>query len=117
MTKPLSGQSAIVTGSTSGIGQALADALAEAGANVVINGLGDPTKIEAERAAMADRHGVKVHYHPADMTKGDQIADMVAFANKEFGRLDILVNNAGVQHVAPIEDFPPKSGTRSSPST
>ena len=108
MTKPLSGQAAIVTGSTSGIGQALADALAEAGANVVINGLGDPAKIETERAAMADRHGVKVLYHPADMTKGNEIADMVGFANKELGRLDILVNNAGVQHVAPIEDFPPE---------
>ncbi len=108
MTKPLSGQAAIVTGSTSGIGQALADTLAEAGANVVINGLGDPAKIEAERAAMAERHGVKVLYHGADMTKGDQIADMVAFAKAELGRLDILVNNAGVQHVAPIEDFPPE---------
>ena len=108
MTKPLSGQAAIVTGSTSGIGQALADALAGAGANVVLNGLGDPAKIETERAAMAERHGVTVLYHPADMTKGDQIADMVGFAKKELGRLDILVNNAGVQFVSPIEDFPPE---------
>ena len=102
----LKGHVAIVTGSTSGIGQAMAKALAEQGANVVINGLGDPAKIEIERAEIANAYGVEVKYHGADMTKPDQIADMVEFAKREFGRLDVLLNNAGVQHVAPIEEFP-----------
>ena len=91
----LAGQVAIVTGSTSGIGLAMADALAEQGAKVVINGLGDPAAIEEARAALEARHGVAVAYHPADMTKPDEIAAMVAFAKDQFGRLDILVNNAG----------------------
>ena len=102
----LTGQTAIVTGSTSGIGQALAHALAAEGVNIVLNGLGDPAAIETVRAALEASAGVKVRYHGANMTKGAEIADMVAFAQREFGRLDILVNNAGVQHVAPIEDFP-----------
>ena len=102
----LKGQSAVVTGSTSGIGKALAEALAAEGVNIVLNGFGDPAAIETERKAMAQRHGVEVRYHGADMTKPAEIADMVTFAKHEFGRLDILINNAGVQHVAPIEDFP-----------
>jgi len=102
----LRGQAAIVTGSTSGIGQALAHALAAEGVNLVLNGFGDAAKIEADRAALAESAGVTVLYHGADMTKGAEIADMVAFARRELGRLDIVVNNAGVQHVAPIEDFP-----------
>jgi 3-hydroxybutyrate dehydrogenase len=102
----LKGQAAIVTGSTSGIGQALAHALAAEGVNVVLNGFGDAAQIEADRAALAGSAGVTVLYHGADMTKPAEIADMVAFAEKELGRLDILVNNAGVQHVSPIEDFP-----------
>ncbi|MDQ0466687.1 3-hydroxybutyrate dehydrogenase [Caulobacter ginsengisoli] len=102
----LKGHVAIVTGSTSGIGLAMAGALAAEGVNLVINGLGDPAAIETERAGLAQKHGVEVRYHGADMTKGDQIADMVAFAEKEFGRLDILVNNAGIQFVSPIEAFP-----------
>jgi 3-hydroxybutyrate dehydrogenase len=102
----LKDQVAIVTGSTSGIGLALAEALAGQGAKIVLNGLGDPAAIEATRQQVAKDHGVEVRYHGADMTKPDQIADMVAFAVKEFGRLDVLVNNAGVQHVAPIEEFP-----------
>ncbi len=102
----LNGHVAIVTGSTSGIGQAMAKALAEQGANIVINGLGDPAKIEIERAEIANAYGVEVKYHGADMTQPDQIADMVDFARREFGRLDVLLNNAGVQHVAPIEEFP-----------
>jgi len=106
ITADLKGHVAIVTGSTSGIGQAMAKALAAQGANVVINGLGDPAKIEQERAEIAAQYGVQIKYHGADMTKPDQIADMVGFAQREFGRLDILLNNAGVQHVAPIEDFP-----------
>jgi 3-hydroxybutyrate dehydrogenase len=100
------GQVSLVTGSTSGIGMAMARALAGAGSNVVLNGLGDPSTIETERASLASEFGVEVRYHPADMTQGDQIADMIAFAERELGRLDLLMNNAGVQHVAPIEAFP-----------
>jgi 3-hydroxybutyrate dehydrogenase len=106
MSKPLDGHVAIVTGSTSGIGLALAEALAGAGASVVLNGLGDAAVIERTRAEVEARHGAGVAYHPADMTKPDEIADMVTFAQKQFGRLDILLNNAGVQFVAPIEEFP-----------
>ncbi|HEY3888915.1 MAG TPA: 3-hydroxybutyrate dehydrogenase [Caulobacteraceae bacterium] len=102
----LKGRAAVVTGSTSGIGQALADALAGAGVDVLLNGFGDPAAIERERAAMADRHGVRVLHHPADMTRPAEIADMIATGHREFGRLDILVNNAGVQFVSAIEDFP-----------
>ncbi len=104
----LKGQAAVVTGSTSGIGHAIAQALAEAGVDVVLNGLGDPVAIEQTRAELQAKTGVRVRYHGADMTKGDQIADMVAFADKEFGRLDILVNNAGIQFVSPIDEFPPE---------
>jgi len=102
----LRGQAAVVTGSTSGIGRALAHALAAEGVDVVLNGFGDAAAIEADRAALADETGAKVLYHGADMTKPAEIADMVAYADREFGRLDIVVNNAGIQHVAPIEDFP-----------
>ncbi|OYX31179.1 MAG: 3-hydroxybutyrate dehydrogenase [Caulobacterales bacterium 32-69-10] len=106
MSKPLAGHVAIVTGSTSGIGLAMAEALAAAGADLVLNGLGDPAAIENVRAAVEAKHGGGVAYHPADMTKPDQISEMVAFAKSRFGRLDILLNNAGVQYVSPIEDFP-----------
>lgn len=106
MSASLKDQVAIVTGSTSGIGHALASALAANGARVILNGLGDPAAIEATRASMAAEHGVEVLYHPADMTKPAEIADMVALAQRSFGRLDILVNNAGIQFVSPIEDFP-----------
>ena len=99
-------QVAIVTGSTSGIGLAMAEALAGAGASVVLNGLGDPEAIERTRADLAARHGVEVRYHGADMTRPDEIADLVASTVSGLGRLDILVNNAGVQHVSPVEDFP-----------
>ncbi len=102
----LQGQVAIVTGSTSGIGHAMADALAAQGVNIVLNGLGEMNAIERTRAELAEKHGVEVLYNGADMTKPDQIADMVKAAKAEFGELDILINNAGVQHVAPIEDFP-----------
>jgi 3-hydroxybutyrate dehydrogenase len=104
----LAGQAAIVTGSTSGIGQAVAHALAREGVNVMLNGFGPAAGIEKDRADLAHETGVEVLYHPADMTKPAEIADMVAKAHGAFGRLDILVNNAGVQHVAPIEDFPPE---------
>ena len=110
MTQPLfdlSGHAAVVTGSTSGIGKAMAEALARAGARVVLNGLGDPAEIERVRAGMEQSTGSAVRYHGADMTQADQIADLVAYTEREFGRLDILVNNAGVQHVAPVHEFPP----------
>jgi len=102
----LAGHVAIVTGSTSGIGQALAHALAAEGVNIVLNGFGEAATIEKDRADLEAKAGVKVRYHGADMTKPDEIAAMVAFAKSELGRLDVLVNNAGVQFVSPIEDFP-----------
>jgi 3-hydroxybutyrate dehydrogenase len=102
----LRGQAAVITGSTSGIGRGFAEALAERGVDVVLNGLGDTGAIETQRAELEARTGAKVRYHPADMTKPDQIADLVAFARREFGRLDVLVNNAGVQHVEAVETFP-----------
>jgi 3-hydroxybutyrate dehydrogenase len=106
MTMMLAGRTALVTGSTSGIGLAMAEAMAAEGANVVINGFGDAAAIEALRADMAARHSVNVHYSGADMSDGAAIAAMVAEAEALFGGVDILVNNAGVQHVSPIEDFP-----------
>ena len=106
MSRPLAGQVAVVTGSTSGIGLAMADALAAAGADVVLNGLGDPGAIEAVRESIEQTHKVAAAYHPADMTRPGEIAEMIAFAQSRFGRLDILLNNAGIQHVSPIEDFP-----------
>jgi 3-hydroxybutyrate dehydrogenase len=102
----LKGKSALVTGSTSGIGEAIARALAGAGANVMLNGFGDAAAIETQRAGMAKEYGVKVAYSAADMTKPAEIAAMVKAAEQEFGALDILVNNAGIQHVAKVEDFP-----------
>src|SRR5215467_12319138 len=105
-TAMLKGKSALVTGSTSGIGLATARALAQDGANIVINGFGDKSAIEAERAGLEKEFGIKAIYSPADMTKPAEIAEMVATAEKTFGSLDVLVNNAGIQHVDPIENFP-----------
>lgn len=102
----LQGKVAVVTGSTSGIGQGIAEALAKAGANILLNGLGDAAKIEAQRAELEKQHGISATYHPADMTKPAEIADMVNTAVSKFGRIDILVNNAGIQHVSPIDQFP-----------
>ena len=103
----LNGKNAIVTGSTSGIGHGIADALAKAGVNVMLNGLGtaDDNK---DAIAQVAAHGGKVIFSPANMMKPDEIAAMVDLANKEFGSVDILVNNAGIQFVSPIEDFPPE---------
>jgi len=102
----LKGKSALITGSTSGIGLAYARALAQQGADAMINGLGGAAEIEATRAALASDHGVKAMYSPADMTQPDQIEAMVRDAEAAFGKVDILINNAGIQHVAPIEEFP-----------
>ena len=97
---------ALVTGSTSGIGLAIARALAKEGADVMINGMGDPSAIEHERAALEGEFSVKAFYNGADMSKPVEIAAMVADAESKFGGLDILVNNAGIQFVSPIEEFP-----------
>jgi len=105
-TEMLKGRSAVVTGSTSGIGLAVARAFAQAKANVMINGFGDKAEIERERAAIEKEFSVRALYSPADMSKPSEIAEMVASAEKAFGAVDIVVNNAGVQHVAPIEELP-----------
>ena len=102
----LKGKAALVTGSTSGIGLATARALAQDGANVMLNGFGDKAEIDKIRADVEKDFGVKARYSPADMTNPVEIADMVRAVEKEFGALDVLVNNAGIQHVANIEDFP-----------
>ena len=98
----LKGKTALVTGSTSGIGLGIALALARQGANIVLNGFGD---VDGPKAQV-EAHGVKVGYHGADMSKPADIEAMMAYAAAEFGRVDILVNNAGIQHVARIENFP-----------
>jgi 3-hydroxybutyrate dehydrogenase len=98
----LKGKTALVTGSTSGIGLGIAKALAAQGANIVLNGFGDSEGPKAEIAAL----GVKVEHHGADMSRAGDIEDMMRFAASRFGRVDVLVNNAGIQHVAKVEDFP-----------
>ncbi|MCC7546647.1 MAG: 3-hydroxybutyrate dehydrogenase [Burkholderiales bacterium] len=103
----LKGRSAVVTGSTSGIGLGIARALARQGANVTINGFGEPEAIETLRAGLERSHGVGVAYSAADMMRPADIAAMIADAERTFGSVDILVNNAGIQHVAPVEEFPP----------
>jgi 3-hydroxybutyrate dehydrogenase len=102
----LKGKTAIVTGSTSGIGLAYAQVLAGEGANVVLNGFGDAAAIETERTRLEEMSGARALYDPADMTSPEQIAAMVARCHETLGGPDIIVNNAGIQHVAPIEDFP-----------
>ena len=99
-------KSAIITGSTSGIGLGIAEAMAQAGINVMLNGFGDDDEIERIRTELASKYGVQMVYSNADMTQPAQIATMIEQANQAFGHIDILVNNAGIQHVAPIEDFP-----------
>ena len=102
----LKGKTALVTGSTSGIGLGMARALARQGANLLINGFGDPAEIELLRSGLAAEFGVQVAYDGADMSRPDQIEAMIASAAKRFGAVDILVNNAGIQHVAPVDSFP-----------
>jgi 3-hydroxybutyrate dehydrogenase len=105
-TAPLMGRVAIVTGSTSGIGLGIARALAEAGADIVLNGLGDLGQIETTRSELAAATGVQVSYNGANLLDGADAAALVTETIDEFGKIDILVNNAGIQHVSPIEDFP-----------
>jgi 3-hydroxybutyrate dehydrogenase len=102
----LKGKTAVVTGSTSGIGLAIARKMASAGANIVINGFGDAAAVEKERAGIESDFKVKAIHSPADMTKPAEIAGMIALGEKTFGSVDVLVNNAGIQFVSPIEDFP-----------
>jgi 3-hydroxybutyrate dehydrogenase len=102
----LKGKTALVTGSTSGIGLATARALAQAGCNITINGFGEAGAIEKERVALEKDFGIKALYSPADMSKPAEIAVMIGETEKKFGSLDVLVNNAGIQFVANIEDFP-----------
>ena len=102
----LKDKTAIVTGSTSGIGLGCARRFAGAGANIVLNGIGTPSDIEKTRSAIERDFGVKAIYSPANMGEPMEIASMIALAEKTFGSVDVLVNNAGIQHVAPIEEFP-----------
>ncbi len=110
VTKGLNGMTkglgAIVTGSTSGIGLGIAEAFAGAGMDVMLNGFGDASEIEALRSRLAGTHGVTVGYHGADMTKPDDIDDLIKSAEQELGQVDVVVNNAGIQHVSPVDDFP-----------
>jgi 3-hydroxybutyrate dehydrogenase len=103
----LKGKNALVTGSTSGIGLGIATALAGEGANLALNGFGVAAEIEKLRAGLAAKHGVKVIYHGADMSKPAEIETMMREVEKNLGSIDILVNNAGIQHVAPVDEFPP----------
>ena len=106
MSTSLAGKTALITGSTSGIGLAYAKALAGEGANVVINGFGDKDAIEKERQGLETLSGAKALYSGHDLTKVDQIEAMMKDAADTFGGVDILINNAGMQHVAPVEEFP-----------
>jgi 3-hydroxybutyrate dehydrogenase len=104
----LKGRVAVITGSTSGIGQGIAELFAREGASVMLNGFGDKAAIEALRARLEKEAKVKVTYHPADMSKPAEIEDLMKTAATRFGAVDILVNNAGIQHVAPVDEFPPE---------
>jgi 3-hydroxybutyrate dehydrogenase len=106
--RPLEGRTALVTGSTSGIGLGIARGLAAQGAAVALNGFGDPAEVEALRRGIAEEHGVRAHHSGADMGRPDQIAAMVAEVRDALGAVDILVNNAGIQHTDPVHEFPPE---------
>ncbi len=103
MNQPLA---AVITGSTSGIGLGIAEAFAKEGMNIMLNGFGDANEIEAIRAGLEKKHSVQVHYNDADMTKPEEIRELITATQEAFGQVDVLVNNAGIQFVGPIEDFP-----------
>ena len=105
--RPLTGKVSLVTGSTSGIGLGVAEALAGAGSDIVLNGFGKPDEIAATQKRIAADYDVHVSYSAADMSKADAVADMIETVIGSYNRLDVLVNNAGIQHVAPLQDFPP----------
>ncbi len=104
--RPLAGKVALVTGSTSGIGLGVAEALARAGSTLLLNGLGDPAQIQATCARLSDLHDVPVYFHGADLSRASAVAEMMQFTEDTAGAVDILVNNAGIQHVAAVEAFP-----------
>src|SRR4051812_26904134 len=101
----LEGRVALITGSTSGIGLGIARELAKAGANIMLNGFGNIEDIEKLKITLSNEFNIKVGYSPADMSKAEQIREMVKQTEAELGCLDILVNNAGIQYVAPVEEF------------
>ena len=102
----LKGKSAVITGSTSGIGLGIAETLAAQGADVLLNGFGNPAEIDTVRGRLAETHGTRVSYSAADMSKPDEIKGMIAQATRDLGGVDILVNNAGIQYTAPVREFP-----------
>jgi 3-hydroxybutyrate dehydrogenase len=108
MTRPLLGRTALVTGSTSGIGLGVAEAFAAQGATIVLNGFGDRMQIEDTRQKLEQTHNVAAFYHGADLSKAAAVGEMMEYAMAEAGGVDILVNNAGIQHVAPVDEFPPE---------
>jgi 3-hydroxybutyrate dehydrogenase len=103
----LNGKSAVITGSTSGIGLGIARALAAQGCHIMLNGFGDEAAIEENCAALEKAHGIKAGYHGADLTKPEEIGGLIDAAVKQLGSVDVLVNNAGIQHTAPVDEFPP----------
>jgi 3-hydroxybutyrate dehydrogenase len=107
MTMQFQGKTVLVTGSTSGIGLGIAETFAAAGATIVLNGLGEPNEIDALRQRLEKQYGVNVAFDAADMSRADQVTSMVRGAIERFGAVDVLVNNAGIQHVAPVDEFPP----------
>jgi 3-hydroxybutyrate dehydrogenase len=106
MAQSLKGKVALVTGSTSGIGLAIAEGLAARGANIVLNGLGEPAAIASLQDSLQQKYPVRILFSDADLTRPEAIRQMITMAQETFGQIDILVNNAGIQFVAPIEDFP-----------
>ena len=109
MSKP---KTAVITGSSSGIGHAIAEALAGAGMNVALNGIEPVDKIEPARKAIEEKYGVKAIYSAANMMKPEGVRSLIAAAEAAFDQVDVLVNNAGIQFVSPVEDFPDESGSR-----
>ncbi len=108
----LKGRCALITGSTQGLGQAMARRLAAEGCNIVLNGFGDPAEIEAQRRALEAEHAIRALHHGADLAESRQIADLIETAGREFGGVDILINNAVVRHFSPVEKFQPEDWDR-----